>query len=342
MKKRYIVITSIFDPAPAIAKLASYGQYQVVVVGDKKTPSNWQFKGVEYLSCSNQIDRAYKINKHLPFNHYCRKMNGYLHAIEHGAEIILDTDDDNIPIDNWATINEALCSNAFSEIELDAPTNTGNVNVYSWFSNQKIWPRGFPLDAIQDPSSIIKEQDIIRRKFNVGIWQGLADGDPDVDAIYRLTRNEPCIFERRDPIVLQEGAVCPFNSQNTLFRSDYFPLLYLPAYVTFRFTDILRGLVAQPILWASGCNLGFFQATVYQERNEHDYMKDFCDEWPCYIHAPSIVERLDDVVKSSNSVIDNLYNAYYRLQEHGIVKSDEIVLLECWLEDMAKIHVENP
>ena len=79
---------------------------------------------------------------------------------------------------------------------------------------------------------------------NVGVWQGLADEDPDVDAIYRLTSDTPCYFNERNPVVLAKGTVCPFNTQNTIIIKPLFNLLYLPTTATFRFTDILRGLVA--------------------------------------------------------------------------------------------------
>ena len=36
----------------------------------------------------------------------------------------------------------------------------------------------------------------------------------------------------------------PFNSQNTLWRKELLPLAYLPSKVTFRYTDILRGMIA--------------------------------------------------------------------------------------------------
>ena len=67
----------------------------------------------------------------------------------------------------------------------------------------------------------------------------------------------------------------PYNTQNTATRKELFPLLYLPAYVTFRFTDILRGLIAQPIMWLYDYHLGYSGATVTQKRNAHDYFEDF-------------------------------------------------------------------
>ncbi|MFL6529632.1 MAG: STELLO glycosyltransferase family protein, partial [Chthoniobacterales bacterium] len=122
--------------------------------------------------------------------------------------------------------------------------------------------------------------------------------------------------------------------QNTLFVRELFPLLYLPAFVTFRFTDILRGLVAQPIAWAAGYRLGFTSATVVQERNPHDYLKDFELEIPCYLLAQRVADTVSAAVRETASVSDNLHNAYEALLTAGIVQRDELRLLSAWLEDV--------
>ena len=54
-----------------------------------------------------------------------------------------------------------------------------------------------------------------------------------------------------------------------------YPLLYLPAYCSFRMTDIWRSFVAQRIAWENGWRLLFHGPTMEQERNVHDLMKDF-------------------------------------------------------------------
>jgi hypothetical protein len=172
---------------------------------------------------------------------------------------------------------------------------------------------------------------------NVGIWQFLADNDPDVDAIYRLLFNEVITFTQREPIVLEQGVFCPFNSQNTLFTRDAFPLLYLPAFVSFRFTDILRGIVAQPLLWAHDLRLGFGPATAIQERNPHDYMKDFESEITTYLHTERAAYLAIDVVKHENSMTDNLIAVYEKLADNNIVSSQEVELLNAWVKDIQTV-----
>jgi hypothetical protein len=261
----------------------------------------------------------------LPFNHYCRKMLGYLKAIQSGAEVIIDTDDDNIPKEDWR----------FPEFENEfrciAP-GLGFQNIYQLYTSQKIWPRGLPLSLINRKLDL--PGSIEYKGCSVGVWQGLADEDPDVDAVYRLTDNTPCYFRQEAPCVLDVGTISPFNSQNTMVRKELFPLLYLPTSVTFRFTDILRGLVAQPIMWLYNYKLGFTDATVVQKRNPHDYMKDFISEMPMYEHGEKIVELVSKVISSSVSLEDNLYNAYQSLLKHSVIYPDEMITLEAWLKDI--------
>ena len=129
--KNYIVITSIFEPTEAVYSFSKMKNYQLVVVGDKKTPENWHCECVEYLSIKKQMEIGSRLNKLLPFNHYCRKMMGYLFSIANGADFIVDTDDDNIPKSNW---NFPAFKEAFSAI----PKNKGFINIYQLYTKNKI------------------------------------------------------------------------------------------------------------------------------------------------------------------------------------------------------------
>jgi len=322
MKKKFIIITSIYEPSEAIKLFAELEDWQLVVAGDTKTPKEWNFPGVVYLSPKDQENMNSSLIKKIPWKTYSRKMAGYLYAIENGAELIADTDDDNIPYEDWGvnidlTIDESIDSKGF-------------VNMYKYYTDLHVWPRGYPLNLILNKSA---PKIIENNKYNtkIGIWQFLADEDPDVDAIYRLTNNKPIYFNKRAQIKLEAGTICPFNSQNTFFRKETFPLLYLPVFVNFRFTDILRGLVAQPILWAANYSLAFGHATAIQKRNPHDYLIDFESEIPCYLYPEKIIETVASAISKSNSISQNMMAAYLALYENKIIVMEEIDLLEAWL-----------
>ncbi len=326
MQKKFIVITSIFPPTEAVKKFSQISDWNLVVVGDKKSPADWRFPNVTYLGPEDQESLGYDTLKLLPWNHYCRKMVGYLYAIEQGADLIADSDDDNIPYDSWPELPE-------DGTKLRLLSGCKFVNIYRYFTKETVWPRGYPLNRIletEQPS----ETDT---QAPVGIWQSLADEDPDVDAIYRLTNNKPIFFSKERHLALDKGVVSPFNSQNTIFAKELFPLLYLPSFVTFRFTDILRGLVAQPLMWNSGLHLGIGPATVVQKRNPHNYLRDFESEIPVFLHSEKVIDTLCSVDLSQKDLGSALIIAYEELLKQNIVEANEVELLKLWVGDVKKL-----
>lgn len=326
--KKYLVITSIFPPTEAVKKFAERKDIHIIIVGDKKSPSNYDCQNTTFLSVKNKLN--YKLEDKLPYNHYARKMLGYIYASKNSADIIIDTDDDNAPKDNWNFPD----FNSNFDIT-GASNNISFLNVYKYYTDKHIWPRGFNLKDITNKNAIINKEKISHEKINVGIWQGLVDGEPDVDAIYRLIDNEKCYFDESiPPIVLNNNCYCPFNTQNTAIRKELFPLMYIPATVTFRFCDILRGLVAQPIMQIAGYKLGFTTSTVIQDRNEHDYLKDFKSEIPCYLEAYNVIEIVQNSISQNCTIKENLKRAYNSLCNNNIVTQEELVLLDAWLDDI--------
>ena len=319
---KFIVITSISQPTRAVLNFSKISDWKLIVVGDKKTPKQWSLKNVIFISPKKQEKIEKDFSKILPWNHYSRKMIGYLYAIRKGADTVVDTDDDNLPMKDWG-------KNIKFQGNYETVGNSSFVNAYQFFTDQKIWPRGYPLQKILIKNHI----NIKKQKVKIGVWQQLVNGDSDVDAIYRLTNNKKVKFKSRKPIILKKGSICPFNSQNTFFRKELFPLLYLPAFVTFRFTDILRGLIAQPIMWAAGYSLGFTKATVFQERNPHNYLKDFESEIPMYLNTERIMEILNKVIKKDSTIKKNLEIAYDSLIKEKIIPSKEKKLLIEWLKN---------
>ncbi len=327
--KKTIVITSIFEPTEAVRSFSQLDGYELIVIGDQKAPQKWNCEKAMFYSIEKQSCLPYELIKVLPFNHYSRKMIGYLLAIENQTDFIIDTDDDNIPKDNWG----------FPEFSGNFDCLTPKydfVNVYQLFTKMKIWPRGLPLKYINTKYDF---EDLIETKpSKIGVWQGLADEDPDVDAIYRLTSDEVCVFDERQPVVLSYGTACPFNTQNTIITKELFPLLYLPTYVTFRFTDILRGLIAQPIMWLYGYQLGFTHATVIQKRNPHDYYNDFISEMPMYEHCGNVIQIVESAISAKNNILDNLHLAYYALMKESVVINKELITLDAWLHDLKHLQ----
>lgn len=322
--QKNIVITTINPKSKAIDRFSELlPAWHITLIGDKKSIHINDEKNIHFLSVDEQKQLPYETITATPFNHYSRKNIGYLFAMETGAETIYDTDDDNIPYPDWSDL--AFEHTTYTESTSDY------LNVYKLFSDEHIWPRGYPLDEIKVDADIKTHTSPIK----IGAWQGLADEDPDVDAIYRLVMGKEITFKKSEPVVLGKKLYCPFNSQNTLWHKSSFPLLYLPSTVSFRFTDILRGYIAQRLFWEQDRHLGFTKATVYQERNEHNLMKDFTDEITCYTEVKKVVDILNNLELGANHS-KSLEKVYAALLEHNIVQKAEMERLYALLRDVEK------
>ncbi len=332
VKPNAIVVTSINPPNRALRMLARGAQthgMRFFVIGDTKSPADFQLEGCEFVGVEQQIASGSQYAAMCPLRHYARKNIGYLLAARAGAAVILDTDDDNLPRHGfWSPrlrrSTAALCS------------ASGWINIYRYFSEVLLWPRGLPLEAIKSPLAEFETLSVA--SFDCPIQQGLADGDPDVDAIYRLLLPLPQRFRQDRRVALAPQTWCPFNSQNTAWFRDAFPLLYLPAYCSFRMTDIWRSFVAQRIGWENGWSLLFHEATVWQERNEHNLMLDFADEVPGYLHNTRIADTLQSLTLQPgiSSVGSNLRTCYEALVSLGVIGANELPLLDAWLGECAE------
>jgi len=330
---RFIVITSINAPNEALesyARESARHEFKFVVIGDTKSPVDFALEGCDYYSIERQKGLDLSYVPLCPTCHYARKNIGYLLAARAGARIIRDTDDDNLPrADFW---------NAEKRRQLvPVVQGTGWLNVYRWFSGELIWPRGFPLDQVRVETPDFAALPVL--EADCPIQQGLADENPDIDAIYRLLLPLPQSFRTDRRAALGANAWCPFNSQNTTWFRDAFPLLYLPAYCSFRMTDIWRSFVAQRIAWSNGWSVLFHEPTVWQERNAHNLMRDFEDEVPGYLHNTRIARELSalPIQAGIENIPSNMRLCYRRLCDLSLIDMKELPLLEAWLSDVGAI-----
>ena len=328
-----IVVTSISAPNAALAALAGGCRergFRFFVVGDVSSPPQFDLPGCKFLNLAQQNTLDFEFARRCPTRHYARKNIGYLIALQSGAQIIVETDDDNLPQPGfWAPR---------SRLQRVAVAATGGwLNVYRYFSDAMIWPRGLPLSTIRADVPAFDAMPVA--DVDCPIQQGLADIDPDVDAIYRLVLPLPQRFRADRSLALAPNTWCPFNSQNTTWWRDAAPLLYLPAYCSFRVTDIWRSFIAQRIAWENGWSLLFHGPTMEQERNVHDLMRDFRDEVPGYLNNPAIGELLGSLSLKAGirHIADNLRACYGSLVTAGILEERELTLLDAWLADMNRL-----
>ncbi len=329
-EKTAIVVTSIAGPnAPlqALARGCRERGYSFIVIGDEPSPPDFSLDGCDFFGLQQQRELGLKLAALCPTRHYARKNIGYLLAMRAGATLIIETDDDNTP-------SATFWNQRLRQQTVRTATEAGWLNVYRYFTDANIWPRGFPLHRINAPQTTF--DDLATDSVDAPIQQGLSDVDPDVDAIYRLIQTSPVSFIRDRRVALKQNVWCPFNSQNTTWWADAFLLLYLPACCTFRMTDIWRSFVAQRIAWENNWSLLFHEPNGEQARNQHDLMRDFADEIPGYLRNAEICEALSRLQLQAGieHLSDNLNVCYEELVRMNVVDVKELELLGAWIDDV--------
>ena len=215
---KVIVTTTIYSISEALKKFATFEDWKLIIIGDKKTPHNeyFEFKklhdNVQYMSPKSQEEKWKEISDLIGWNKIQRRNIGYLEALKNGAEIIASVDDDNIPLDNWG-----------KDIRIGKPTN-----VYYYETDEiafdpigvtnykELWHRGFPIQKLHNRNQKYK---ITRKTVIPDVQAMFWNGDPDIDAVCRLEHKPMCFFDDKY-FPIATNTFSPFNSQNTLFSRE--------------------------------------------------------------------------------------------------------------------------
>lgn len=346
----YAVVTTIFAPSAAVNDTCHrLPDWCLVVVADGKGPDEYPLNGPcahVYLTVAAQRDmaRASPFVRALPWNHFGRKNAGYLYAIAHGAQRVWDFDDDNGLIVPGELLERESLGGGGTADQVQA-WGEPQLNPYPLLGATKFaWPRGLPLDAIQAASAPPVAAAAPFDASTIGVVQSLANVNPDVDAIYRLTRTLPLDFARADPaacLVVPQGVFAPFNAQATLFaRRDMLWALYLPVTVHGRVSDIWRSYFVQRLMWDAGAVVTFAGPWVDQIRNAHTLLADFDAEHDLYIKARALVDVLRAWTPQSTHLPDRIVELYRDMYERNFVQADDVRNVERWVAELRGVGYE--
>lgn len=278
----YIVTTTINAPTKAtlkFAELANKNGWVFVIVGDQKTP-DFQYRNLEsrypgvvvYLDCVDQTRLYPELSEIIGWKTIQRRNIGFVYAYKQGAEIIATVDDDNIPYDNWG---QNLLVGKEVEVDMYKNKHCNYFDPFSVTNHNHLWHRGYPLECLDVKNNI----DLLgRRIMFASIQADFWDGDPDIDAICRLTKKPLVKFNKFEPFTTNQFS--PFNSQNTFIHRSVFPFYSVWPGVG-RMDDIWAGYYAE----AMHHNVVYCPASVYQERNPQDLVKNLENECIGYRHT---------------------------------------------------------
>jgi len=276
--KKVIVTTTINPPTAAIEKFQTMKDWELVVIGDLKTPAHYRLERGIYVSPAEQEKYDAALSQAIGWNCIQLRNFGFLWAKDLDADIVAVVDDDNIPLEGWG--QDLLVG---KEVEVDYyETDLPAFDPLGATNHGHLWHRGYPLQLL--PKRDYRRK--TRKKVHVDIQADVWNGDPDVDSICRLQYAPECNFDpSRFPMAANK--IGPFSSQNTFLRREVLQDYFVFPHVG-RMDDIWAGYYVQ----AKGFKVVYNKPSVHQDRNRHDLICDMRGEYIGYENNLKLVEDL--------------------------------------------------
>jgi hypothetical protein len=313
--KKVIVTTTINPPTKAIRLFDAMTDWDLVVIGDLKTPPDYRLERGLYVDPDSQAKYDKDLSDAIGWNCIQRRNIGLLIAYDMGAEIVAVIDDDNVPLPGWG--NELMIG---QEVEVNYYETTLPVfDPVGATNHRDIWHRGYPLQLLPKRDYKAKTRRYMMADVQADFW----NGDPDIDAICRMEHAPTCKFDDACfPIASNKPA--PFNSQNTFLSRRA-----LQEYFLFPHIGRMDDIWAAYYLQARGFAVVFGKASVYQERNVHDLLVDMRKEYLGYEHNLQLVEAL---VRDPEAILGFLpgraswaFNLYKRHFPRGKIEANSLL-----------------
>lgn len=309
--KKYIITTTINQPTEATIKfceIADKKDFTFVIIGDTKTPHDSYknlvdtYNNVVYLPPVEQDILYPDLSEIIGWKTIQRRNIGFVYAYQNGADVVATVDDDNIPYDSWG--DNILLG---QEVEVDEFENLScpYFDAISTTEHNDLWHRGFPIEHLQVKNNIeykgkVKMTPLVQAEF----W----DGDPDIDAICRLSKKPIVKFKPFEPFTTKQ--LTPFNSQNTFLHRSVLKYYSVFPY-TGRMDDIWGSYVMQHHFPNS---VIFAKASVYQARNPQDLVKNLENEVIGYRNTLQLLDNIKDywgLLPDKTVEYFNTYQTYF-------------------------------
>lgn len=229
------------------------------------------------------------------------------------------------------------------ETEVRGPPLEFNPYIFMGASHHDSWPRGFPIDEL--PNNFVKglldTTEVGDLSYSsIGVIQSLCNGDPDTDAVFRMTRpgSTNFTFERSAKslsLLIPSNAYSPYNAQATTHLYNAFWGLYLPITVPGRVTDIWRSYITQRIMKDVGLHVMYTPPIVRHERSAHDYLSDFVAESDLY-------DKTTKLSSDASELPERIFELWVGLYEHDYLGLHDVEAAREWLNTLITIGYKFP
>jgi hypothetical protein len=267
-----IVSTSIHPNPPAYAEWAKQGE--LIVAGDLNTPPDLagyvKDLGGTYLSPDEQ--ERWPFSDSIGWHTIQRRNAAIMEAYCRRYDYIVTVDDDNFPVhDDWVKRHAGHIRGEYPRGNPLIAYGDGNWVDTGEFVEPRVRQRGTPLDAVFE-----HRLEVTDKPPPVVVSTAQVLGDPDCDAITRITK-EPKVTHVVSDVIPAVWQYAAFNSQATLWRGDWAPLMACLPYA-WRYDDIFASVIAKRLMMVHQLSFYCGTPTVRQDRNEHNFADDLRGE----------------------------------------------------------------
>jgi hypothetical protein len=345
---RIALITTTINVPTVLTQWAQSGMTEddiIIVAGDQKSPHDEiidlimiisETMGVDSTYLAPHVQERYAVSSKIGWNCIQRRNIALLRAMEHSPEYILTIDDDNAPTSPRQVEILVERMHGTDDITKVISTNTG------WYNPGRqcltddmriVTHRGFPLSQRHVKPFYIHDS----KRPEIGVAAMLWTGDPDIDAVERIS-NRPNITRVTEDVIVRSGTWAPFNTQATMFRGELGPAMFMFPHVG-RYDDIWASYVTRKVMDKRGWGVFYGRPAVHQDRNEHDLIKDLQAEMFGMRMNEHFIETVrEEHLHDSGSVAEDVARIYSALMDTPILTHATHQAMLAWFDDLEKIN----
>lgn len=320
----------------------------MIITGDLKSPHSQLEEMAHRARDEYNLDVRYvppvmqerwQSSEAIGWNCIQRRNIAILEALETEPEFIVTIDDDNYPVmraeDGFDSTWLDLVANVFAD-EHDVHLTSCDSG---WYNpgvqcHPRVTHRGYPIERRHQALNATTHAPGTAR---IGVFAALWYGDPDIDALERITIDPFITSIQPRNVTLARGTWAPFNSQATAYRAAFAPLMMcLPG--VGRMDDIWASYVARAVMDHLGWHVQYGHPTVRQDRNAHNLVRDLRDELLGYEHNDHLTFALRQVELPETPFVDELLaNFLTTLSRLPYVPDVALRAYGMWLNDLVQI-----
>lgn len=299
-----IISTTIRGEAGYLAydRLAAgpFSKIRFIIAADLKSPpfDAGKFQNpVEYLDVAAQ--QKYVSSEPIGWNKIARRNVALLRAIEHTPDYILTIDDDTIPPGDYFQRWYRVLTNPVKRVA--APLETADHHWHNYLrtgdAGIEMYPRGFPIPFRGRSTTAVRIADAPIQPEEIGVFQGISLGDPDIDAQTRIVYPKPMPLKAiGEANYALKDVWSPYNTQNTVYAKKLFPLAFTWPHCG-RHEDIYASFAWQRFLFNNGMYAHVGDAVNVQDRGVRNLLRDLEQEVEGYLHGHAVWAEINRITE---------------------------------------------